>query len=119
MLQRVSAGSAGGIERIVDGAELAALGGFSTAVARGRAPSGLQDRRRAHRRGGPAGGRARRHARLPPRPRETWRPSFFIVGEGIPAGRSLGQIDMRDVAPTLAARLGVTLPRAQGRNRLM
>jgi hypothetical protein len=26
---------------------------------------------------------------------------------------------MRDIAPTLAARLGVTLPRAQGRNRLM
>ena len=27
-------------------------------------------------------------------------------------------IDMRDVAPTLAAQLGVALPRAQGRNRL-
>ena len=44
--------------------------------------------------------------------------SFFIVGEGVPAGRNLGPIDMRDVAPTVAARLGVALPTAKGRNRL-
>jgi hypothetical protein len=44
--------------------------------------------------------------------------SFYIVGEGIPAARNLGAIDMRDVAPTIAARLGVPLPRAKGRNRL-
>lgn len=44
--------------------------------------------------------------------------SFFIVGEGVPAGRNLGAIDMRDVAPTLAAKLGVSLPKATGRNRL-
>jgi hypothetical protein len=44
--------------------------------------------------------------------------SFYIVGEGISAGRSLGGIDMRDIAPTLAAKLGVSLPRGQGRNRL-
>lgn len=44
--------------------------------------------------------------------------SFFIVGEGVPRGRSLGTIDMRDIAPTLAAKLGVLLPAAEGRNRL-
>ena len=56
------------------------------------------------------------HGYLPgPRDMES---SFFIIGEGIPAGRDLGRIDLRDVAPTLAARLGVTLPRAQGRNPL-
>ncbi len=43
--------------------------------------------------------------------------SFFAVGTGVPAQKNLGPIDMRDVAPTLAARLGVVLPRAQGRNR--
>jgi hypothetical protein len=43
--------------------------------------------------------------------------AFFIAGHDVPAGRSLGTIDMRDIAPTLAAKLGVTLPRAQGRNR--
>jgi hypothetical protein len=44
--------------------------------------------------------------------------SFLVVGPGIPANRDLGRIDMRDVAPTLAALLGVPLPSAEGRNRL-
>jgi predicted AlkP superfamily pyrophosphatase or phosphodiesterase len=42
--------------------------------------------------------------------------SFFIAGPGIAAGRDLGQIDMRDIAPTLAALLGVPLLSAEGRN---
>jgi predicted AlkP superfamily pyrophosphatase or phosphodiesterase len=44
--------------------------------------------------------------------------SFFLAGPGIPAGRSLGRVEMRDVAPTLAALLGVALPQAEGRNLL-
>ena len=43
------------------------------------------------------------------------RASFFLVGPGIPAGRSLGTIDMRDVAPTLAHVAGLSLPSADGR----
>jgi predicted AlkP superfamily pyrophosphatase or phosphodiesterase len=42
--------------------------------------------------------------------------SFFIVGPGISGGHNLGRIDMRDIAPTLAARLGLSLPAAEGRN---
>jgi hypothetical protein len=42
--------------------------------------------------------------------------SFFIAGPGIPAGRNLGRIDMRDIAPTLANLLGVGLPAAEGRD---
>ncbi|MGE0882098.1 MAG: alkaline phosphatase family protein [Blastocatellales bacterium] len=42
--------------------------------------------------------------------------AFFIVGAGIPAGKNLGRIDMRDIAPTLADLLGVKLPQAEGRN---
>jgi predicted AlkP superfamily pyrophosphatase or phosphodiesterase len=41
---------------------------------------------------------------------------FFIAGPGIAAGRNLGQIDMRDIAPTLATLLGVKLPSAEGRS---
>lgn len=41
--------------------------------------------------------------------------SFFIAGPGIAASRDLGQIDMRDIAPTLATLLGVPLPSAEGR----
>ena len=43
------------------------------------------------------------------------RSTFLIEGHGVPAGRSLGSIDMRDIAPTLAKILGVTLPEAEGK----
>jgi predicted AlkP superfamily pyrophosphatase or phosphodiesterase len=46
------------------------------------------------------------------------RASFFLVGPGVPAGRSLGIIDMRDVAPTLAHAAGLSLPTADGKNLL-
>ncbi len=44
--------------------------------------------------------------------------SFFVVGPGVAAGRDLGRVDMRDVGPTLAARIGLTLPAAEGRDVL-
>lgn len=44
--------------------------------------------------------------------------SFFLVGPGVPAGRDLGRIDMRDIAPTLAGLLGLRLPAAEGRKLL-
>ena len=44
--------------------------------------------------------------------------SFFIAGAGVPAGKNLGRIDMRDIAPTLAGLLGVKLPTAEGRDLL-
>jgi hypothetical protein len=39
--------------------------------------------------------------------------SFFILGPGIPPARSLGEIDMRAIAPTLAQILGVHLGAAE------
>jgi hypothetical protein len=44
--------------------------------------------------------------------------SFFVAGPGIAPGRDLGRIDMRDIAPTLAGLLRVSLPAAEGRDRL-
>ncbi len=44
--------------------------------------------------------------------------AFFIVGAGVPAGKNLGRIDMRDIAPTLASLLVVKLPEADGRDLL-
>ena len=41
--------------------------------------------------------------------------AFFLVGPGIPAGKLLGTIDMRDVAPTLAHKIGLTMPSADGK----
>jgi predicted AlkP superfamily pyrophosphatase or phosphodiesterase len=42
--------------------------------------------------------------------------AFFVAGEGIPRGRVLERIDMRDIAPTLAALAGISLPGTQGRD---
>jgi predicted AlkP superfamily pyrophosphatase or phosphodiesterase len=41
--------------------------------------------------------------------------SFFLIGPRVPAGKSLGTIDMRDVAPTLAHEVGLALPGADGK----
>ncbi len=39
--------------------------------------------------------------------------TFIIAGEGIAAGRDLGSIDMRSIAPTLARVMGVPFPSAE------
>jgi predicted AlkP superfamily pyrophosphatase or phosphodiesterase len=44
------------------------------------------------------------------------RATFLILGTGIPRASSLGSIDMRDIAPTLAHELGVTLAAAEGKS---
>lgn len=51
------------------------------------------------------------HGYLPDRPEMN--ASFFIVGDGIAAGRNLGVVDMRQIAPTLETILGVNLPNAK------
>ena len=43
------------------------------------------------------------------------RSTFLIEGKGVPAGKDLGDIDMRDIAPTIAHLLNVSLPQAQGK----
>jgi predicted AlkP superfamily pyrophosphatase or phosphodiesterase len=50
------------------------------------------------------------HGYLPDRPE--MRASLFIMGRGIRPGQDLGIVDMRQVAPTLAMILGVSLPSA-------
>jgi predicted AlkP superfamily pyrophosphatase or phosphodiesterase len=51
------------------------------------------------------------HGYPPDRPE--MRSSFFLIGPGVARGKSLGGIDMRNIAPTLAAALGTTLPTAE------
>lgn len=43
---------------------------------------------------------------------------FVAAGPGIPPGRQLGRIDMRDIAPTVATLLGLTMPNVEGRDVL-
>ena len=51
------------------------------------------------------------HGYLPSYPE--MRAAFFALGDGIAQGRDLGVIDMRQIAPTVAAILGVSLPAAR------
>lgn len=51
------------------------------------------------------------HGYLPDRPE--MRASFFVMGQKIAAGRDVGLIDMRQVAPTVADVLGAKLPTAK------
>jgi predicted AlkP superfamily pyrophosphatase or phosphodiesterase len=51
------------------------------------------------------------HGYFPQAP--TLRSSFLVMGKRVPKARSLGEIDMRAIAPTLAAILGVPLPDAE------
>jgi hypothetical protein len=39
--------------------------------------------------------------------------SFFITGPGVRAGKAVGAVDMRSIAPTLATFLGVELSAAE------
>jgi predicted AlkP superfamily pyrophosphatase or phosphodiesterase len=43
------------------------------------------------------------------------RSTFVIAGPGVPKGKNLGEVDMRDIAPTLAKIMDVKLPRATGK----
>ena len=51
------------------------------------------------------------HGYLPERPE--MRSSFFMIGPQIPAGKSVGEIDMRQIAPTLARAMQVKLRDAE------
>jgi len=47
--------------------------------------------------------------------RPGYRSVFVIAGEGIPA-RKIGEIDLLQIAPTLADAIGVELPPARGKS---
>jgi len=102
------------IQRVLDGAEAREAGGFpGAAFVVGvkldvRIASPMEEPVLAV--GLPAG----EHGHLPENPEMD--ASFLVVGPGVPAGRDLGRIDMRDVAPTLAGLLGVRLAGAEGRD---
>ena len=114
LLDKLAADPANGIDRVLDANTLHARGGFPTAsfligckpgwfVGSGYSGTVVTKTTR------PAG----THGHLPDLPE--LRAAFFVVGPGVPAGRSLGLIDMRDIAPTLARRLGLALPSAEGK----
>jgi type I phosphodiesterase/nucleotide pyrophosphatase len=112
VLERVAGDPANGVDRILDADQLHGRGGFPPASflvglkpgwQMGSTVSGSLLSKKA-------GGA---HGHLPDL--SALRASFFIVGPGVPTGRALGIIDMRDIAPTLAHLLGVALASAEGK----
>lgn len=112
LLDRVAADPANGIDRVLDAAALRDRGGFpGAAFLVGLKP----DWQSGSSLNGPLtanAGVGGMHGHLPDLP--DMRAAFFLVGPGVPAGRSLGLIDMRDIATTLAHRLDLSLPSAEG-----
>jgi predicted AlkP superfamily pyrophosphatase or phosphodiesterase len=113
LLAKLTADPANGIDRVLDAEELHERGGYPDASfflslkpgwRTGASLTGpLIDKVK------PGG----THGELPDVPE--LRASFFVVGPGVPAGKNLGLIDMRDVAPTLAKEAGLALPSAEGK----
>jgi predicted AlkP superfamily pyrophosphatase or phosphodiesterase len=104
---------ANGIDQVLDQQEIRKQGGFSTAslvvslkpgykFARGWSGPLVSET--------PTTGM---HGYVPSQPE--MRSVFFAAGPGIAAGKEIGEIDMRDIAPTLAHLLGVTLSTAEGK----
>jgi predicted AlkP superfamily pyrophosphatase or phosphodiesterase len=112
IFDRLAADPANGIARILNRDELRAMGGFPDAefvvalkpgylTTAGLSGTLVNDQP-------PELGA---HGYLPTFPE--MRASFFVLGRGIAHGRDLGLIDMRQIAPTIAAILGVKMPQAK------
>jgi predicted AlkP superfamily pyrophosphatase or phosphodiesterase len=116
ILDQMIADPVGGIAKVLDPAEFKPAGGFPGAAFVIGLKPGYQVGPKLE---GPVvvprklGGM---HGYLPENP--DMQSSFFLVGPGIRPGFSLGTIDMRDIAPTLADLLGVKLSTAEGHSLL-
>ncbi len=116
LLGKMASDPANGVDRILDAEELHKRGGFPPASFFVGLKPGW---RTGSNLDGPVLSKIKvggTHGGLPDLPE--LHAAFFLVGPGVPAGRSLGLIDMRDIAPTLAHEMGLSLPSADGKNLL-
>ena len=113
LLAKVASDPANGVDRILEGEELHKRGGYPTASFFVGLKPGWRTGSTVD---GPLLSKIKlggTHGAMPDLP--DLHASFFLVGPGVPAGESLGTIDMRDVAPTLAHEVGLSLPSADGK----
>lgn len=116
LLAKLAADPANGIDRILEADELHKRGGYPSASFFVSLKPGW---RTGSTLDGPVLAKIKlggTHGQLPDVP--DLRASFFVVGPGVPAGRDLGLIDMRDIAPTLAHLAGLSFTAADGKNLL-
>jgi predicted AlkP superfamily pyrophosphatase or phosphodiesterase len=113
LLKGLAADPANGIDRVLEADELHKLGGYPP----GAFFVGLKPGwRTGSALTGPIVSNIKpggTHGELPDLP--DLHAAFFLVGPGVPAGKDLGEIDMRDVAPTLAKKVGLSLSTADGK----
>ncbi len=116
LLKKLSTDPANGIDRVLEADDLHARGGYPTASfivglkpgwKTGTSLTGTMVQ--TVKKGGT-------HGALNDLPE--LRSSFFVVGPGVAAGKDLGVIDMRSIAPTLAALVGLKMPSADGKSLL-
>jgi hypothetical protein len=113
LLAKLKSDPAMKIAAVADRAEIAAMGGnpnasFYVNFAPGASAAGF--RGASGPRTGPSSYKGT-HGYFPQA--SAMRSTFLIMGNGIPKGRNFGEIDMRAIAPTLAAIIGVPLPDAE------
>jgi hypothetical protein len=111
LLAKLAADPANGIERIVSQEELRARGGFPDAVFLVALRLGFVNGENVSGDLVTATATKGMHGYWPDHPEMN--ASFFLLGPGW-SPHSLGEIDMREIAPTLARILGVQLPEAEG-----
>jgi len=112
LLARLSTDPATGVERVISRSEIAAMGGTPEADFFVDAKIGYMFSSKLT---GPlveSGSVRGTHGYFPDHPE--MRASFIAAGPSVQGRGSLGEIDMRDVAPSVAALLGVALPIAAG-----
>ncbi len=110
LLEGLAGDPANGIDRILGHEELERRGGFPDAQFLVAFRSGFE---LGYELTGPlivAPANGGMHGYLPDEPQ--MKASFFLAGPGVPMAVNLGEIDMRRIAPTIAAILGVKLARA-------
>jgi predicted AlkP superfamily pyrophosphatase or phosphodiesterase len=113
LLAKVASDPANGVDRILEAEELHKRGGYPPASFFVGLKPGWRTGATAD---GPVLSKTKvggTHGAMPDLP--DLHASFFLVGPGVPAGKSLGTIDMRDVAPTLTHEVGLALPSADGK----
>jgi predicted AlkP superfamily pyrophosphatase or phosphodiesterase len=113
LLAKLSADPANGIDRVLEAEELHQKGGYPNASFFVGLKPGWRTGSSVS---GPVLSKVKpggTHGELPDLP--DLRAAFFLVGPGVAAGKNLGLIDMRDIAPTLAKEAGLALPSAEGK----
>jgi hypothetical protein len=116
LLDKLAADPASGVGRVLDRAGIAAMGGRSIAGGEFFVDARIGYEFESRLKGPPVSEppvNKGMHGYFPDHPE--MRATLIIDGPGLARHGSLGEVDMRDVAPTVARLLGVSFPSATGK----